>query len=478
MHVLTGTGAPVETLAAYNGVVQNKLFAASGGAIVDVTISPASSGVTGTTNSRFQFINFAGTGGHYLYLVNGAEIPYHYNGSTWARPTITGTGINPEKFININAHKKRIWFVIKDSLDACYLPVDSIQGEAKKFPLGSQFTRGGYLVAMGTWSIDGGNGPDDYAVFVSSVGQVAVYSGVDPDTDFSLVGVFDIGAPVGYRCLTKVSSDIAVICIDGVLPLSRALIFERAAVQQISLTARIQSVMNQSARDYSGNFGWQLISYPRGTRAILNVPVVEGQQQEQYVMNTLTGAWCRFNGMNANCWELFNDKLYFGGNAGGVFLADIGASDNGRNIHAEAATAFNYFDARGRQKRWTMCRPLLTTDQSIVPGIALNVDFQDNAPISSTASRIVNQSRWDEALWDVAQWPENVFNQLNWLFVSGVGYCASAKIVVDTINPRIVRGGLWGSALWGNGVWGSILRADITLRVNGFDLTMEDGGIV
>jgi hypothetical protein len=43
---------------------------------------------------------------------------------------------------------------------------------------------------------------DDYAAFITSEGQVAVYSGADPasSTTWSLVGVFDIGAPIGRRC--------------------------------------------------------------------------------------------------------------------------------------------------------------------------------------------------------------------------------------------------------------------------------------
>lgn len=478
VHASTRTNLPVETLATYNGVSSSKMFAVSNGSIFDVTSSGGSALVTGLVNSRFQNINFAGTGGNFLYMVNGADTPRYYDGTTWQTATITGTGIVPEDFINLNAHKNRLWFVINNSSDAAYLAVDSIQGAATKFPLGGLFTKGGYVMAMGTWSVDGGNGPDDYAVFVSSMGQVAIYSGTDPATDFSLVGVFDMGAPIGRRCLTRVGADIAIICLDGVVPLSRAMIFERAAVQKVSLTARIQRVMNDAARNYRDNFGWELVSYPRGTRAILNIPVEENTEQQQYVMNTLSGAWCRFIGMNANTWALLNELLYFGGNDGNVYLADTGGTDNGQTLHADMITAFNYFKSRGNQKRWTMCRPLLTTDQSVNPGLAFNVDFQLDAPVSTPSTSIIPGGQWDASRWDNAVWGGAISTQATWQSVAGLGYCASIRMVVDVGLRGALPNALWGESNWGQSLWGSIADNQITLQVNGFDLLMEDGAFV
>ncbi len=478
-HANTGTALPVETLAAYQGIASAKLWAASNDSIFDVTSgSPSSAAVTGLTNARFQYINFATTGGNFLYMVNGADIPQYYNGSAWLTAAITV--IDPTTIIGVNAHKKRLWFTLNNSSDAAYLPLDSIQGAAVKFPVGPLFTKGGFLMSIGTWSIDAGTGPDDYLVFVSSRGQVAIYSGTDPSsaTTWSLVGVFDMGAPIGRRCLTRVGADIAIISIDGVVPLSRAMIFERAAVQKVALTERIQRVMNQSARNYMENFGWQLISYPRGTRAILNVPIAENDQQEQYVMNTLSGAWCRFTGMNANCWELLDDRLYFGGNDGRVYEADRGGTDVGQIMRADMQTAFNYFSQRGIQKHWTMCRPLLTTDQSIQPGIAFNVDFQENAPIFVPTSVTNPQAQWDVAEWDVDAWGGDIVTRGDWTTVSGVGYCASIRMVADLRHPSAGTPAVWGVGLWGGGRWGEVDGPEVTLRVNGFDLTMYKGAFI
>jgi len=477
-HSDTMSGAPVETLATYQGVSANTLFGASGTTIYDVTSSTASAAVTGLTNARFQFTNFATTGGNFLYMVNGADLPQYYDGASWATATITGTGIDSTDFIHVVPHKNRLWFTIKDSSDAAYLPVDSIQGAAAKFPLGGNWSLGGFLMAACSWSLDAGDGPDDYIAFISSKGQVSVYQGIDPATDFRLVGTFFTGSPIGRRCFTKVGADVALICIDGVVPLSKALIFERAAVAKVTLTERIQRVMNDSARRYKDHFGWQLISYPRGTRAILNVPISENGEQQQYVMNTLHGAWCQFTDMNGSCWEIFDERPFFGGNDGAVYEADNSGTDYGGTITADMMTAFDYYGTRGHQKRWTMCRPQLTTDAQVQPGIAFNVDFQDNAPISVPQTPASFQSLWDASLWDQAQWGGQIQTQANWISVAGLGYCASIRMVVEIQSSIAGGGALWGISLWGVNEWAGADGSEITLQVNGFDLLMCDGAFI
>lgn len=479
IHAPTNSLVPVETLAAYQGVSSTKLFAASGTKIYDATAaSTATASVTGLANARWQHINFATSGGHFLYMVNGADTPRYYDGSSWAAATITG--VTSSAIIGVNAHKNRLWFTVASSSTAAYLPTDSIQGAASLFPLGGLFTMGGYLMAIGTWSVDAGNGPDDYLVFVSSRGQAAIYSGTDPSSTstWSLVGVFNMGAPIGRRCLTRVGSDVAIITLDGVVPLSKVMIFERAAIPKTALTERIQRVMNQSARDYGANFGWQLISYPRGTRAILNVPVSENVTQYQYVMNTLSGAWCRFLGMNFSCWELYNDKLYGGGNDGIVYEADKTGTDSGEVLTCDMMTSFNYYNSRGSQKRWMQCRPLLTTDSQVEPGLAFNVDFRTDAPISTPSTTSQTESLWDVAKWDVDYFAGEVTTLANWTSVTGIGYCSSIRMTVDLTYPNIGLGAQWGIGLWGINSWSEGQGREVILQVNGFDLTYEKGAFI
>lgn len=454
-HSDTGSAEPVESLMAYHGADGTlDLKAASNGTLWDVTTATPVSEVTTLTSNRWQHVNFTTIDGlNVLWVCNGADDTRRWDGTSWTTNALSG--IADTDVINVSVFKGRLWLVENNTLNPWYLAVGAVQGTATEFPLQGVFKRGGFLMSIGTWSLDAGAGPDDIIAFISSRGEVAVYSGIDPAADFTLKGVYNVAPPIGRRCLTEVGGDLMLITIDGVLPLSQALVVERSVQQAVAITRNIQPVVTQSGRDWGANFGWQLISYPRGTRAILNVPVTAGAGQRQYVMNTLTGAWCRFLGQEANCWEVFNDRLFFGGNDGIVYEADIGGSDNGVAIEWDLRTAFNYFHKRGKLKRWTMCRPLLRTDGIVEPGLAINVDFGEDAVISVPESVQPAVAVWDTAVWDVDVWPVEERTVTDWQVVTGTGYCASVRMA--------------GS---------SLANSAPILRVNGFDLLIEDGGHV
>lgn len=474
-------GGAVESLMPYHGltVAASKLFAAADGKIWDATTSGAAgtSQVTGLSSDRWQHVNFTLSGGtHYLWACNGADDPRAYNGSSWVTPSISG--ITASDAIHVNVHKKRIWVVLRDSMKAAYLNADAFQGTATPFNLGSVMGKGGFLAAMGTWTQDAGDGPDDYAVFVSSRGQVAIYAGTDPSSDstFELKGVFDLGAPIGRRCLTKVAGDLALINIDGVLPLSRALGIDRGAVAQVAITANINNAMNDAAREYKDNFGWELTPYPKGTMALLNVPLIEGASQHQYVMNTLTGAWCRFKGMDANCWAVYRDNLYFGGNDGFVYLADTTALDNTDPIDAIGQQAYTYLKSKGQLKRFTAVQPLLTTDSGSRPAIGISTDFKDNATLGTPTSSAVSVAVYDDAVWDADSYPVESRSIADWTTLSGTGQAAS--IHFRTRTGRESGLSVWGTAKWGTDVWSASTSGEVEVKLNGFNVIFERGGFL
>src|SRR5689334_21794626 len=153
----------------------------------------------------------------------------------------------------------------------------------------------------------------------------------------------------------------------------KALNVDKAAISRITLSDKINTLINQAVQAYRGNFGWQAFAYPRGNWAIVNVPVTENESQYQFIMNTITGSWCTFAGMDANCWQLLGDDLYFGGNAGDIYIADTGYTDNGAGILAQLKSAFNYLGARGTNKYVTMLRPVYRANGN--PTIQLGVDM-------------------------------------------------------------------------------------------------------
>jgi hypothetical protein len=322
---------------------------------------------------------------------------------------------------------------------------------------------GGSIIAIGTWTIDTKQTVDEYLAFISSKGQVFVYQGTDPSTanTFALVGVYNVGDPIGQRCFLRISGNLWILTQQGIIPLTELLSqsIDVVAAPVVSVSKNIMNAINQSIQQYGTNFGWQMIAYPKGTLMILNVPISDHGATIQYVMNTITGAWCRFTGMSAISWEVFNNKPYYGADDGRVYEWDYGSGDEVGDenypVTATVRTAFNYFNTRGYKKRFTAIRPIFNSDNSVTPGVGLNIDFQVGAPISVPSTITAIGAQWDVAQWDVAVWPIESGLIANWTTVDGIGMCASIITQVVTADNGSQNG--------------------VTLQLNGWDLTMEKG---
>lgn len=433
-HV-TGMGA-VETLMSYINGTQRQLFAASSSAIYDVTLAGVvgSPVVTGLSNARFQNITMGTAGGYYLMAVNGVDKLQYYNGTSWDFDGggLSITGVNTQDCIHINNFKNRVFLIEKDSFNVWYLPVSSIAGAATNLDLSGLFKLGGYLMSMANWTIDNASGVDDYAAFITSQGEVALYKGTNPGdaNAWALVGTFRMGAPIGRRSSTKTGADVLVLNTDGAFPLSKALLTDRSQVN-LAASDKISNLINASIQAYGSNFGWQAILHPIGNKLIINVPTVEGNESIQYVMNTTHGAWCRFTGWNAICWETLGDNLYFGG-VDGVYQADYGSSDNDSNITSICQQAFSYFGNKGATKKWSLARPVFLSNGTITPSILLNVDFAQNRTTSPPSFTDNLGTAWDEGDWDVSSWTTGDNIVRKWQSITGVGYAGGIRIVAES----------------------------------------------
>jgi hypothetical protein len=436
----TGISGQVETLMAYAGAATDKLFAIANGSVYDVTSAGAvgAAVLTGLTNSRWQYLNIATAGGNFLSMANGVDTPQVYNGTTWANAAITG--VTATKLNSPILYANRQFFIEKDTLKVWYLPVQSIGGAAGAVDISAFMTKGGYIVAHGTWTIDAGQGVNDHYVIMTNKGQIIVYQGTDPSlaASWAMVGVWDIGAPIGARSLYKYAGDMLIICQDGVVPLSGAL--QSSRVQpRVAITDKIQFAISAAVTDYGANFGWQLMYVPGINQLWLNVPVQQGQDQQQFVMNTITGAWCNYTGWNANCMEILDDEPYFGGN-GYVGHAWNTQADDGSNITAFGLQAFNSFNSAGALKRFTMSRPIIRTDGNPAIGAGISIDFNTTDTTSTLNYTPVNYGVWDASTWDSAVWGGTLQVLQNWQGLNGVGYygAPTVKVVSNKLQVRWV----------------------------------------
>ena len=388
--------------------------------------------ISGATESNYN--------GTYAITVTGATtFTYTMATAPAADATVVGTytvlgitGVNSNVFINVNMCQNRLFFVQKDSMTFWYLPVESIGGAALDFPLGAIARSGGFLQAMGTWTLDAGYGVDDLAAFVTSMGEVIVYKGTNPSdlNAWSEVGVWQLGQTFSRRCFFKWGGDLLLLTQDGLVPMSGALQSSRLD-PRIYLTDKIYFAVSQAATNFYAEFGWQISYFASENMLILNIPV--GTGYEQYVMHTITKAWARFTGVNAICWEVSaENKIYFGANGFvGQFYTQL--ADNISNIVATAQQAYSYFESRGQLKRFTLVRPILQTDNglpTVLCGISTDFDTQPLTNQIAFNPATLDTAIWDTALWDDANWGGTLTTTKFWQGVTGTGFAGSININV------------------------------------------------
>lgn len=443
----TGLDGQVQTIMVYNAGANSKQFAITDTFKLYETTTPGAVGspiLTGLGSGQWEYTNITTPGGSFLYACNGIHAPLLYDGTNWT--AITGistpaiTGVTTTTLVNVFLFKHRIWFIQKNTLIAWYLPTDSIGGAAQMLDMSETCGKGGHLVDMDAWTVDGGYGMDDNLVFITSEGQVLVWRGTDPASaaTWTAVGVWNLGSPISRRAMLKWGGDLLILTYDGLLPMAAALQSDRLD-PRVALSDKIQGAISAATSAYGSNHdavGWQVIYSAKVNAVMVNVPIASGQQQ-QYVMNTITKSWCNFTGWNANCWEIFNDDLYYGGNGIVVKAWDNTYADNGANIQTNTIQAFNYFEKRGVMKYFTRARPSIFTDGQPAVSVGMNLDFNIldvTAPLTTTPTVY---GLWDSGVWDQALWGSNLEITNTWLGITGLGYCGGLQMKTASSGLQI-----------------------------------------
>jgi hypothetical protein len=446
----TGLGARVDTLMEYAPASGGgKFFAAAGSSIFDVTSNGTVGApvVTGLTSAYFRHTMMATPAAQFLFVVNGSDAPRHFNGTSWTTPTITG--VTPENLTNVTAHKNRLWFVEKNTLTAWYLPTSSIAGTAVAFPFGGYCKRGGYLVALGAWSRDGGDGADDLFVAVTSEGETLIWAGTDPASalTWSLVGVFQIPPPIGPRCLVKSGADLGVATARGIVSLDVVLAVSASLQPQTALTRKIDDEFLNAWTTVGYSEAWQVLEAPQARIVLVNVPTTT---IKQYCLSVETGGWSLFEGISSTAWGLFEENLYFGTASGTVQRYGGSYDDSGTAITVRVLPAFTIM-RNSSGKRASIVRPIIQAAEGVKPSFEMRFDYDVRTMTVSVVTTSLASALWDTATWDVTPWLPPISPYLKWQSASGMGVAVSVAMAMAT---------------------------DTKIILQGFDVVIEQGGIL
>lgn len=441
-----------------------ELFCATDDAIYDITSatdSPSSAqALSGNSGAgkiiSTMMVNSAGT--TFMLATSEADGYFTYDGSSWNQVAAGAgadeiDGADPADFVHVLVWKRRAMFTERDSTKAWITAVDSPYGTVTKLDFGALFKHGGHLAFLAAWTIDAGEGIDDFLVAVSSNGDVAVYKGSDPtsSTDFSLVGTWFVGQiPVGRRGAVQYGGDLVILSSEGVFPISY--VTRGGADFLVASTSEyssfVRSVIGQDMRASFTEFGWQMAIHPSERLMLINVPDYGAVQSRQFAMATTNNRWAVFSGVPSLCLGSIGGYTFAGTRDGRVLLLFTGAYDNvpygestGDAIPGLIVPAFNYFEMPAVEKQFLLIRPvfLYTARPEVVCDITVNFTVVD--PSGSAVISALNDSVWDTALWDSALWGggQQVYDE--WHAAGDVGFCGTAVIRVlatgDTVLSAI-----------------------------------------
>ncbi len=416
----------------------SEVYTCNGTAVIAGNLVVAS----GVTSGKWQWVQFGDGTSNWLIMANGVDKPRYYNGTTWTAvdnaSTPALTGLTTTNIISVMVFKGRLFFLQTQSLSFWYLNAGVAGGALTEFDLSAEATMGGYLMAMAHWSIDGGAGPEDRAVFITSEGEVIVYSGNNPSNSaaWGKVGTYYIGKPLGRRCVTQYGGDLVILTENGTYPLSAAL--QAAAIDyKAALSFLIETAFTEQARSTGNTFGWETVVYPAQSAMIVNVPITEGGEHSQYVMNTITKKWCEFDSWNAETFAVLNSELYFASGTS-VYKAWTGAIDGTNNIVAYGKQAFSDLDT-SLPKQIMMYRPVLSVNGTLSFLTDIDVDFTDDE-IAGTAVYSVNSSgTWGSAIWGQSVWGSGYQITKEWTSPNewaGVWISGKVKIATNSLSVR------------------------------------------
>ncbi len=480
----TGFSTTPTSLLSYGSTspAANRMFAVSSGSIYDITSAGAIGApvVTGLTAAHPYWQSatqtFSTSGTNFMMIVNGTDAPRLYNGTTWTTCTQTASpsapgqwkntdtnsnAVNISDFADVTLHQQRLWFVAVNSTKAYYADIAAVGGNLTPMDFGPLFPRGGQLHKLATWTMDLGSsaGTQALLVAISSKGDVVLFQGTNPavSTSWGLMGVFQLGSPIGRRCTAAFQGDLLYLSQDGLYPMSKYIQSGRVDAAA-SLTYTIAPTISELVTTYGSTPGFELLVAPAQNLLILNAPAALQESNVQFVFHTITKGWSKFSGWPAQCFGIFNDRVYFGGTdfVGYAFQGWVDGADmlgvGGTTIAATAMTAFNYFSevpgfGPGVLKHVKAVKPLITTDVSQpTVKVGVNTDFNMTPIVGIATPSAPAGASWDAAGWDAvpAIWGAAGITYNQW--ATPLSYPGDALALVISVSAT-------GRALWTTTSW-------------------------
>lgn len=439
-----GIDAGVESMFSFAG---QRLFAATATAIYEIQQNVKTLISGGMLSGRWTSDMGANEAGPVMMIANGWNAPRAFNGS-WSAPTITGAdasrSLNPSRLSGVVWHQRRFFFFERGTRNVWYLAPGAFGGAARIMPLDGLFAYGSEIIAIGSLTADAGRNKSDRFVVLTSMGEIAVYSGTDPDNaaTWDLDGVWSTDWPSGWRPLAPIGGKLAVTTKTGVYGIPAILGQDKENRQNTALSERIEKSFRRFEPQVTSAH-WQVMdcNIEQGS-IILNrpngIPIIQSR----------TGGWWELGGFPITCWADMGGVVFFGTSDGQVRRYGAGYDDDAspqRPIECLMVDAYWNFGTNSL-KHFTRVRPNMTEPKRRVTAAGPEVSFRPRIEIVTDyalpketypAGQVgVGGMGWDfpfegdrpwQAQTPVKQWP--------WRGIAGRGTTGALVLSVNTRGP-------------------------------------------
>lgn len=418
-----GSALPVETLISYMGNSATHLLAAVDGKVINITSagSPVTLS-TGNTNDRYEYAFLS----NYIQMVNGADGPYSWEGTTWASPAWTGVS-NPEQFIGVSAYKSRLYFFKDNDSNFYYSTVNAVAGALAAFDLANISRKGGKIVAINTIGPQFSGGPQDLICFFMSSGEFIIYQGSDPGdaANWSLLGTWNISEVMSARSVIKIAGDLLIQTKDDYYRVTEIMNQEKGLKPE----SKIGPTLRTSVRAGSSKFGWSATVLQESNIVIFNAPT-STDAMDQHVLNLDNNSFCRYKNIPSQCWAVHDGSIYFGTSGGIVHEAETGNTDNGAAIECDGQTSYNAFGTVDR-KHVTAIRSLMKGQGDFTYSIGIDFDYE-GSDVATPVSVAIIGTPWGSP-WG-SPWSSPIRLDNSWRFATGSGSAASIRAKVNALQ--------------------------------------------
>jgi hypothetical protein len=363
----------------------------------------------------------------------------------------------------VTSWKNRLWYIKSNSGQAWYLEPDAQDGIATKQTFGSKMPHGGELLAIFSWTIDGGTGIDDYLVAVGRGGDIMVYQGYDPATvpTFEMKGIWFVGEfPESRRIGVDYGGELYLLSTYGVMSLRDLMQGVEITSTPTTPSSKINRFLRPAVEAGKDERNWALHTYPGDGFLQIVAPYDDSNLVNaiQYTQNLLTRSWGLWQNVPVNCATSWSGKYLMGDKqgrvweyAGGTDGRLLDGSNTGASIGFDVLTSFQQPGGdHTTNKRIGFIRPITIETTPSTLNTAAVYDYRISTETQAPpAAPNEPTNAWDAADWDIATWD-----------------------YILTSNSRTV-----GSLGMGN-VAAISMRGSATNRITfvGFDISWTQGG--